>query len=732
MSTVKITELPEINHLNTDTNQTLALGVDLLSGVTGKMTLKTLAEGLFSNDALKVGNNQILFDNTVGQFSGNSSTFLQVNLQNFNNTGSADFVAATKDSNNANSYIDMGINNPDFSDAAYSAMKPYDGYLYSYGRTYSNETGNLIIGTASTLANIVFIAGGTVSSNIVAKITKNGLTLENSANIRFSDGTIQRTNAASWNYSNATYAFANTISSNTLLIQAVDVSQNTRMSLIEAVDVSQNTRMTFNEAVDASQNSRMDLIETINSSQNSTISSIQTLNTTQDNRLTLIEAVDVYQNNSIALIQGGLDRANANIASIIQGVDLSQNTRMTAIESVDLTQNTWISSNSVYSQAAFSKANNALANTTGTFNGTLTFTGEITSANSYITNRLTFTNNGLIRTTSGVGNDNDLIILTGDELSSGNGGILNIQTGGAPINHWGGDINVIPGLGGQGRGTINLMGPVRANALVSFNSVAVNGTMILANSNFSAIESAMTISASATIATPSNDGYMLHISGKNGVPSRIVTDSYGTGAYSLLAGRAARGTVTSPTALQSGDVIARFSGNGYGTTKYQTLGVARIDFVAAQNYTDADTASQIQFWNCPNNSNTLTNIATFNGDSATFTGVVNPTKGFIYTPLVYPSTQTAITIDFANNSMVRAQTSTGLVVSMTNYTVGKVVELWITNLAGSNQTFTTGVPAINSTINATTYNIPSTSTICAKYFCVDGTLANTLVSVIHA
>jgi hypothetical protein len=82
--------------------------------------------------------------------------------------------------------------------------------------------------------------------------------------------------------------------------------------------------------------------------------------------------------------------------------------------------------------------------------------------------------------------------------------------------------------------------------------------------------------------------------------------------------------------------------------------------------------------------------------------------------------------------MVRAQTAAGIVVSMTNYTVGKMVELWITNTAGTNQTYTTGVSAINSTLNATTYNIPGTSTICARYFCVDGTLANTLVSVIHA
>jgi hypothetical protein len=32
---------------------------------------------------------------------------------------------------------------------------------------------------------------------------------------------------------------------------------------------------------------------------------------------------------------------------------------------------------------------------------------------------------------------------------------------------------------------------------------------------------------------------------------------------------------------------------------------------------------------------------------------------------------------------------------MSNFTVGKIVEVWITNLAGSNQTYTTGVPAIN-------------------------------------
>jgi hypothetical protein len=114
------------------------------------------------------------------------------------------------------------------------------------------------------------------------------------------------------------------------------------------------------------------------------------------------------------------------------------------------------------------------------------------------------------------------------------------------------------------------------------------------------------------------------------------------------------------------------------------------------------------------------------------TGTVNSQKGFIYTPTVFPNSQTAITIDFANDSVVRAQTATGLTVTLSNLVTGKAVEAWITNTSGGNQTFTHGVSAINSTINATSHPIPATSSIFVKYWSMDGTLANTFVSMIHA
>ena len=281
--------------------------------------------------------------------------------------------------------------------------------------------------------------------------------------------------------------------------------------------------------------------------------------------------------------------------------------------------------------------------------------------------------------------------------------------------------NALANTSGTFNGTLDITG-----------NLSVNGTVLFANSNFSATESAVTISASPTTATPSNDGYMIHISGKDGVPARIVTDAYGTGAYALIAGRSARGNVAVPTAIQSGDVIARFSGNGYGTTKYQTLGVGRIDFVAAENFTDTNTGSQIKFWNCSIGSNTLTNIATFNGDSASFSGYIEPQKGFIFTPRLPTGNQTTITIDYTNDSMIKANLVADLTVSHSNFLAGKVVELWLVNSGGTNRTVTHGISALNSTTNSTTFTIPSTSSAYLKYFSINNDLANTFVSVVHA
>ena len=520
MPTVKITELPYITSLQPNTANTVLVGVDIPGDYTGQLTLTTLAQGLYSNNNLKVGNNDIIYANAVGQFTGNSTSYLQVAIRNQQGAGSSDFVATADDGNDGTHYIDMGINGSTYNDPTYSATKAHDGYLY----VQSNDSqGNLILGTASSNSRINFVVGGIESSNIVSYITTSGI---------------------------------------------------------------------FSSSIDS-----------------------------------LVAA-------NVATLRGEIT-ANATSANSVINTRISANV---ATLRGEITSN--IATVNTFAQSAFDKANNALANTNG-------------------------------------------VLTAGDFYISGDG--------------------------------------------------FVNGTFTLANSTFGSTESAMTIKATATVQTPSQSGTMLQISGKANTPSRIIFDSYSTdgSAYAVIAGRTARGTVTSPTATQNNDVLMRMAGNGWGTTGFAPLGVARVDIVATENYSDTNRGSKIVFYNVPNGSNVVNEIASFNADHVDFTGVVSPSKGFVYVPRILTGAQTAITIDFASDSMIRATFSSTLTMSFANYTYGKVVEVWLTNTAGTGQTINLGTQANNSTTGATTLSVASQRSAKLQYFSIDGDLANTFVAITY-
>jgi hypothetical protein len=522
MATVKITDLPAINTINANTANTVLVGVDIPTNVTGKITLTTLAAGLYSNNNLVVGNNYTILPNVVGQFTGNSTSYIQVNLENQTASGSGDFVVTANDGSDTDHFIDMGINGSTYSDAAYSSTKAHDGYLYV--ASSGTGKGNLSIGTTNATGKVNFVVGGMETANIVGYVDVNGI----------------------WSPSINSVVSANAASANSIV----------------------NTRISANVATLRGE------------------------------------------------ISGNVSTLNGSITSNI-------------------------STANVFTQAAFNKANSAIANTNG-------------------------------------------VLTAGDFYISGDG--------------------------------------------------FVNGTFTLANSTFSATQAAMTIKATATVQTPSQSGTMLHITGKANTPSRIIFDSFSTdgSAYGIIAGRTARGTVSSPTATQNNDVLMRLAGNGWGTTGFAPLGVARVDVVATENYSDTNRGSKIVFYNIPNGSNTVNEIASFNAETVTFDGALIPQKGFVYVPREFAGAQTAITVDFANNVVLRANCAADITFSLSNYTAGKQVEVWLTNTSGSNRTVTHGCSALNSTVNSTTYTIPATSTAWMKYYSIDGDLANTFVTVSHA
>lgn len=124
-----------------------------------------------------------------------------------------------------------------------------------------------------------------------------------------------------------------------------------------------------------------------------------------------------------------------------------------------------------------------------------------------------------------------------------------------------------------------------------------------------------------------NAGSMLHITGNDGVATRTTFDTFGTGAaiQSSMVMRLARGTAASPTAVQSGDILGRITGSGYGNTGYAlaagNIGTLGIDFVALENYTSANAGSSLKFYTSPIGAVTKTLSANITANVSTFTSV---------------------------------------------------------------------------------------------------------------
>jgi len=234
MSTVKITDLPAISIINSNTANTVLVGVDIPTNITGKITLTTLAAGLFSNNNLVVGNNHTVLPNVVAQFTGNSGIYSQVNTENINPNGSADYVITADDGTDTDFYLDMGLNGSTFSDptSTYSATKAHDGYLYV--ASSGTNKGNLIIGTTNSTGKVNFVVGGLQTQNIVGYIDSTGI----------------------WSNSINSVVTANAASANLVINARVSANVTTLRSEISGNITTQNTftQSSFDKANTAVQN----------------------------------------------------------------------------------------------------------------------------------------------------------------------------------------------------------------------------------------------------------------------------------------------------------------------------------------------------------------------------------------------------------------------------------------------------------------------------------------------
>ena len=411
MSTIKISQLPSMPVEASNTSNTILLAVDLVNSITGTITATSLAQGLYSNNPLAVGNNIIQLPNTVAQFSGNGASYLQTNLLNTNETGTADMVVTANSGTDSTYFIDMGYANKNYQPGQEynnigTAVSPLDGYIYAQGVNSSSPGGNLIVGSTTSGREVRFVAGGGTTSNVIYKITANGLYMMNGMPIYFADGTL--------------LASANTISLNSAIANTV-----------------------YTQGVDATQN-------------NSITASFNQANTAT----VLAQASFNLGNTSNVLLQSAFNTANSAAANTIYSIN------------VDLTQNNIISAafnlannNNLLAQGAYNTANAALPLSGGTVTGPLT-TG-ILIATSNVTTPVIRTANS----TSSSPNKNLSIVAGSDTLYSG--GIVTIQSGDARLlGGVPGNINLIPGSGGSNNtnGIVNIQGSLTLTGNLIANS----------------------------------------------------------------------------------------------------------------------------------------------------------------------------------------------------------------------------------------------------------------------
>jgi hypothetical protein len=128
------------------------------------------ATAVISSSAIDIGlyGTGAVLPDVIAQFTADVDNYSQINTQNLNagNFASADYVATADNGSDTSNYIDLGINNSNFSDPNYSALGTNDGYLYING-------GNLLFGT-DTGHNLIFTTNGLLSTDVRMVILSTG------------------------------------------------------------------------------------------------------------------------------------------------------------------------------------------------------------------------------------------------------------------------------------------------------------------------------------------------------------------------------------------------------------------------------------------------------------------------------------------------------------------------------------------------------------------------------
>jgi len=159
-----------------------------------------------------------------------------------------------------------------------------------------------------------------------------------------------------------------------------------------------------------------------------------------------------------------------------------------------------------------------------------------------------------------------------------------------------------------------------------------------------------------------NTGVLVHVTGQQGVPTRLYAD--GVNTYPVYIGRRYNGFPEAPTSVLSGDIITRYGSNAYDGTGFAPLGVGNISIVATQNHTPSAKGSKIEFYTIPDNSTTLSLGASINGNGLVATNLTTTGRANI-TNTNITSAVALLTVSANQQGLTKTPVLTGTIAQFT-------------------------------------------------------------------
>jgi hypothetical protein len=238
-------------------------------------------------------------------------------------------------------------------------------------------------------------------------------------------------------------------------------------------------------------------------------------------------------------------------------------------------------------------------------------------------------------------------------------------------------------------------------------------------------------------------GTLIQATGQDNTPARISFDAFGSNgaqnSYVAIAGRAARGTVDAPTALQADDLMTRITSQGWTGNGVYAASIARLNFAAAETFTsNVSTGTYANIQLTPIGSNVIKTVTGFSANGVVFANASAGGTGNLgitfqdgtFQNTAFSNTQVVTSATAATGIAVTPAATGNITITNTGViTVGGTTNQVFVNGA-NNVAQANGIISLSLPQDIATSSSPTFNTLTVNNLIILGNVSNVIPSVV--